>query len=61
MKSLIDLGADVNALNNDGAGAVHFAAGDGSVSRLKLLTAAGANIKTMSQSGQCIMKYMYIV
>ena len=49
-------GADVNALNKDGAGAVHFAAGDGSVSRLKLLTDAGANIKAMSETGEIYCK-----
>ena len=53
MATLLGNGADVNALNKDGAGAVHFAAGDGSVSRLKLLTDSGADIKAMSQSGDC--------
>jgi ankyrin repeat protein len=49
--SLILYGADVNAVNKDGAGAIHFAAGDGSVSRLTLLADAGANIGAMSQAG----------
>jgi ankyrin repeat protein len=52
VSSLIQNGVDVNAVNKDGAGAIHFAAGDGSLSRLILLTNAGANIEAMSQSGK---------
>lgn len=51
MESLIKLGADVNARNKDGAGAIHFAAGDGSVHRMELLCTAGAQIDQLSQSG----------
>lgn len=52
VSSLIQNGADINAVNKDGAGAIHFAAGDGSLSRLILLSNAGANIEAMSQSGK---------
>ena len=38
----------------DGAAAVHFAAGDGSISRLSLLIDAGANIEAVSQSGTAL-------
>jgi ankyrin repeat protein len=51
MKSLLALGADVNLRNNDGAAAVHFAAGDGSVERVRLLHEAGAQLDLTSQSG----------
>lgn len=51
MKLLLRLGADVNARNEDGAAAVHFAAGDGSVSRLKLLSQYGSKFDTQSKSG----------
>eukprot|EP00596_Hydrurales_sp_CCMP1899_P002025 CAMPEP_0119033504 /NCGR_PEP_ID=MMETSP1177-20130426/546_1 /TAXON_ID=2985 /ORGANISM="Ochromonas sp, Strain CCMP1899" /LENGTH=510 /DNA_ID=CAMNT_0006990289 /DNA_START=229 /DNA_END=1758 /DNA_ORIENTATION=- len=54
MKTLIQHGADINAVNKDGAGAIHFAAGDGNVARLILLTEKGANILTMSQSGNAL-------
>jgi ankyrin repeat protein len=49
--TLIQLGADVNSRNNDGAAAIHFAAGDGSVPRLELLCNAGAKVDELSQSG----------
>lgn len=51
VSSLIGLGADVNWRNNDGAGAIHFAASDGDVPRLKLLCDAGADIDCTSSSG----------
>jgi hypothetical protein len=54
MKTLIQHGVDINAVNKDGAGAIHFAAGDGNVARLTLLTEKGANILTMSQSGNAL-------
>ena len=54
MLLLLQLGANVNARNNDGAAAIHFAAGDGSVSRLKLLCDAGADISVMSQAGNAL-------
>jgi len=49
--SLLKLGADVNSRNNDGAAAIHFAAGDGSIARLNQLFAAGARLEDMSKSG----------
>jgi len=48
---LIGLGADVNASNKDGASAVHFAAGDGSVARLNRLKSCGANLTLASKAG----------
>lgn len=51
MEALIKLGADVNARNRDGASAIHFAAGDGSVSRMELLCSAGAQLDQLSQAG----------
>lgn len=54
IKTLIQHGADINAVNKDGAGAIHFAAGDGNVARLTLLTEKGANILAMSQSGNAL-------
>lgn len=51
MKMLINLGANVNARNNDGATAAHFAAGDGAVERLQILCEAGADLTLLSQSG----------
>jgi ankyrin repeat protein len=51
MKHLIDLGADVNARNADGASAIHFAASDGSLERLELLTKHGADLSCMSKAG----------
>jgi ankyrin repeat protein len=49
--ALLELGADVNSRNNDGASAIHFAAADGSVERMSLLFGAGAKLHEMSQSG----------
>jgi len=54
VSSLIKLGADVNWRNNDGAGAIHFAASDGDVPRLKLLCDAGADIDCISSSGTAL-------
>ena len=51
---LLKAGADVNARNKDGAAAVHFAAGDGSVRRLTLLCDAGADISATSQAGNAL-------
>lgn len=51
MDSLIKHGADVNLRNKDGAAAIHFAAGDGSVERMDLLFQAGAQLDHVSQSG----------
>lgn len=48
---LIGLGADVNASNKDGATAVHFAAGDGSVTRLNRLKSSGASLALASKAG----------
>lgn len=42
MSKLIELGADVNIPNKDGATALHFAAGDNSIARLEILIQAGA-------------------
>lgn len=55
MTTLLQHGADVDAVNEDGAAAVHFAAGDGTLSRLDILTNAGADIKVMSQSGRLLI------
>ena len=51
---LLKTGANVNARNKDGAAAVHFAAGDGSVKRLTLLCDAGADIAASSQAGNAL-------
>ena len=51
MEVCIEKGANVNECNNDGASACHFAAGDGSVERLKLLIKAGADYTLLSRSG----------
>ena len=48
---LIEKGADADAANKDGANAAHFAAGDGSVERLRKLVAAGAGINKLSANG----------
>ena len=51
METLIKLGSDVNLRNNDGAAAIHFAAGDGSVERMSILCQAGAQLDHVSHSG----------
>ena len=51
MSKILQLGGDVNLRNNDGASAMHFAAGDGSVKRMNLLYSAGAKLDELSQSG----------
>jgi ankyrin repeat protein len=51
MKLLISNGADVNQRNNDGASALHFAAGDGSLERIALLVEGGGDVTVASESG----------
>ncbi len=51
MTTLLKLGANVNLKNKDGAAAIHFAAGDGSVSRMTLLFEAGADLNSHSRFG----------
>jgi ankyrin repeat protein len=51
MKRLVHLGADVNARNDDGATAVHFAAGDGNIERVRFLQESGAILIYKSASG----------
>eukprot|EP01033_Poteriospumella_lacustris_P005383 gene5383-3833_t len=51
MNRLIEVGAVVNDRNNEGASALHFAAGDGSVPRIQLLLEKGADLSFQSQSG----------
>ena len=51
MKQFLSLGSDVNDSNKDGAAAIHFAAGDGSIERLSFLLDNGANINIPSQGG----------
>ena len=54
MNYFISLGADVNARNKDGAGALHFAAGDGSVERLTILVNANVDLTAVSTSGTAL-------
>jgi ankyrin repeat protein len=54
MTLLLDLGANPNAQNKDGATALHFAAGDGSVQRMTLLLEKGADTSIVSKSGSCL-------
>lgn len=54
MSYFIELGADVNARNKDGASALHFAAGDGSVERMEILFAAGADVSIVSTAGSAL-------
>lgn len=55
MVSLLHIpGCDVNAANNDGASAIHFAAGDGSIKRMKILIDAGANLTIKSNAGNAL-------
>jgi ankyrin repeat protein len=54
MSYLIGFKADVNARNRDGASAIHFAAGDGSVERLELLVNAGADVALVSNAGSAL-------
>ena len=51
MARLLKLGAQVNARNKDQASAVHFASGDGSLERTRLLVDAGADVTLLSLSG----------
>lgn len=51
LKLLVSHGADVNARNGEGASSLHFAAGDGSISRMEVLCDAGADINVQSKSG----------
>ena len=51
METLIANKCDVNKINCDGAAAIHFAAGDGSVDRMKCLVQAGSNVSISTQAG----------
>lgn len=51
MQRLLDLGADVDSRNKEGASALHFAAADGNVARLQLLCDNGAHVSFLSASG----------
>jgi ankyrin repeat protein len=54
LQRLLTLNAEVNAVNDDGAAAIHFAAGDGSVDKLKMLIDHKANLLLMSKSGSVL-------
>lgn len=51
MNALLDVGAKVATVTNDGASALHFAAADGSLERMGILLNAGSDLKVMSSSG----------
>lgn len=54
MRTLLSLGADVNASNEDGATSIHFAAADNSLPRLKLLYDSGADTTLSSKAGNAL-------
>lgn len=54
MLFLIGLGAEVNARNEDGANAIHFAAADGNIQRLKVLAEHGGQFHVQSKSGTAL-------
>lgn len=54
MNMLIKRKPNVNAANCDGAAALHFAAGDGSLERLDLLIAAGADTSLSTHAGTAL-------
>ena len=51
MTAFLEIGANVNSETKEGATALHFAAGDGSLERMGMLLDAGARINVMSNSG----------
>lgn len=51
MNTLLEVGAKVNSITNDGASSLHFAAADGSLERMGILLNKGADLKCMSSSG----------
>lgn len=51
LKYLISKGGNVNLADCDNAACIHFAAGDGSVERMKVLVEAGANVEASSHAG----------
>lgn len=57
MSLLLELGAEVNARNKDGASAIHFAAGDGQVERIRILCDAGADLTLLSEAGSPLHWY----
>lgn len=54
MRYFIELGADVNIVNKDGASCLHFAASDGSLTRLEILDNAGADFNVHSSAGNAL-------
>ena len=52
VKVLLEHGADVNAVNNDGAGALMLASKVGDVDIVKLLLASKANVNLVSKEGK---------
>jgi ankyrin repeat protein len=57
LKELIAAGADVKALNTNGATALHYAAYWGSLNCLKELIAAGANVNATDNYGWTVLQY----
>jgi len=57
LKTLLDVGAKVNAVNDDGQSALMLAAGDGLVNNIRLLIQAGADINQRDKEGKTALRY----
>lgn len=57
VKDLINIGANVNAINDDGKTPLMYAARDGSSSVVKVLLEAGANVNTVDNSRKTALMY----
>lgn len=54
---LVERGADINAVSNDGQGVLCWSTAEGDVENTKLLIAMGADVNAVSASGMSVLSY----
>ncbi|HDS1536680.1 TPA: ankyrin repeat domain-containing protein [Stenotrophomonas maltophilia] len=57
IEALIDAGADLNAVSNDGQGVLCWSTAEGDVENTTLLIAMGADINAVSNTGMSVLNY----
>ncbi|MDH1791537.1 ankyrin repeat domain-containing protein [Stenotrophomonas sp. GD03819] len=57
IEALVEAGADLNAVSNDGQGVLCWSTAEGDVENTKLLIALGADINAVSNTGMSVLNY----